>query len=118
MGLGVVLPFEFAVYWGWIGGSSPSMASMSAALHPLGRARLLPVRAMPVNHSVRPGGAGLRLVLVLAAPSGRSETWLGLPAPEGVRDVLRTPHLRPGHAAVAHRLSGGISWHDDPNGDR
>ena len=93
MGLGVVFPFPFLVYQGWVGGivsvdglHASRFGSPREALYYTG---VMLLQLIPYSLAA---AAGIRLGLAFAMPKGRygypgSDRWLGLPS-DGVRDVL------------------------------
>jgi len=90
-GLGVVFPYPFMAYRGWIGGIVSLDASHASRLVEPKEARYyLTALMLQLIPSILGAGAGVNLGLSLYRPKPdyRGEQWLGLPK-EALRDVLR-----------------------------
>lgn len=90
-GLGVIFPYPFIAYRGWIGGIvSIDGSHLSRLGDPREAAYYLTTLLFQLIPFTLGGGAGVNLGLTLyrAKPYYQGEKWLGLPK-EAVRDVLR-----------------------------
>jgi hypothetical protein len=90
-GLGVVFPFPFIAYRGWIGGIvSIDSSHVSRFAEPREAAYYLVTLTLQLIPYVLSGGAGINVGLALWRPKSfyQGEKWLGIPR-EAIRDTFR-----------------------------
>ena len=90
-GLGVIFPYPFIAYRGWIGGIvSIDSLHVSRLAEPTEAAYYLITLTLQLIPSILAGGAGVNIGVANFKPRPfyQSEKWLGLPK-EAIRDALR-----------------------------